>query len=397
MGVAVAVESLVARLLREEHELAPLEVRPLLTREVMDLGFDELGVYMVDPEQRVLVPMPPNDGDDPIGIDSTLPGRVYQRAVVVRETADASRVWFPVRDGIDRLGAMMLAHPSWDDELVAACESLAAVVAGFMVSKGQYTDDFTCALRTQPMTLGAELCWSLLPPLSFATEMVRVSAALEPAYAVSGDSFDYALDDQILHVAIFDGMGHDLEAARLTELMVSGYRHGRRRQLPLDEAYVALDELLRDAFGAGRFVTAQLATLDVSNGRLDVVSAGHPGPLLIRAGHVMDLQAERPALPLGLGDLDVGVLEVRTHSLQPDDRLLFYTDGLTEARAPDGSQFGVERLVETVEHARADSHVLAEAVRRLMHTLGAFRDGEWHDDATLVMVHWTPGHAPSSG
>jgi serine phosphatase RsbU (regulator of sigma subunit) len=151
---------------------------------------------------------------------------------------------------------------------------------------------------------------------------------------------------------------------------------------------------LCEEFGIGRFVTAQLATFDVTTGRLDLVSAGHPGPLLVRERHVIDLQADRPAVPLGLGDLDVGELTIRSHLLQPDDRLLFYTDGLTEARAPDGSLFGVERLVETVERARGDTHVLAEAVRRLMHTLGAFRDDVWRDDATLMMVHWTPGGVP---
>jgi serine phosphatase RsbU (regulator of sigma subunit) len=105
---------------------------------------------------------------------------------------------------------------------------------------------------------------------------------------------------------------------------------------------------------------------------------------------VIDLQAARPALPLGLGDIGTGEIDVRTRSLQPGDRLLCYTDGLVDARGPDGSQFGVERLVDTVERARDDTHVLAEALRRLMHTLGAFRDDVWRDDATLVMVHWTP-------
>ena len=390
--LAVALDALVAKLLRDAHRLAPLEVRSKVTRDLADLGFEDVAVYVVDHGQRTLVPMPPSDGDDDVlDIDSTIGGRVYQSEVVTRDADDPSRVWFPVRDGIDRLGVMRLGRGTWDDELVAGCQSLAAVVAGLLVSKGKYTDDFAWAQRRQSMELGAELCWSLLPPLSFSTGIVSVAAALEPAYAVSGDSFDYALNGQTLHLAIFDGMGHDLGAARLAELMVLGYRHCRREHRTLDETYVALDGLLRDAFGVGRFVTAQLATLDVSTGTLDLVSAGHPGPLLVRDRHVIDLQADRATLPLGLGDLEVGELRIRSHLLQPDDRLLFYTDGLTEARAPDGSSFGVERLVDTVEVARGDTHVLAEAVRRLMHTLGTFRDDVWRDDATLMMVHWTPG------
>jgi hypothetical protein len=387
--MGAAIESLVAELLRAAHELAPLEIRPALARRLLDLGFVDVGIYVADHEQRSLVPLPPSD-DEILGIDATLAGRVYQRTVVLREAGDPSRTWFPVRDGIDRLGAMVLAHPAWDDALVAGCESLAAVVAGLLVSKNEYTDDFACARRRGTMLLGAEICWSRLPPLSFSTGTVSVAGALEPAYAVSGDAFDDALDEQVLHVAVFDGMGHDLEAARLAELMVSAYRHCRRQQMSLAQTYVELDGLLRDSFGTGRFVTAQLATLDVDDGRLEVLSAGHPGPLVVRDGHVIDLQAARPALPLGLGDIGTGEIDVRTRSLQPGDRLLCYTDGLVDARGPDGSQFGVERLVDTVERARDDTHVLAEALRRLMHTLGAFRDDVWRDDATLVMVHWTP-------
>ena len=389
--MAVDVESTIATLLRDTHELAPVELRPVLSRALAPLGFYEVEVFLADHEQRRLVPLPPAEGRDALGIDTTLPGRVYQRSTKARESGDDSRVWFPVRDGVERIGVLLLAHTSWDDKLLRACDSLAALVASLVVSKSQYTDDFEFVRRSEEMKLGAELCWSLLPPLSFSTGDVSVSAALEPSYAVSGDSFDYALNGRTLEVGIFDGMGHDLSAARTTELIVSSYRHCRRRKLALKDTYAVLDGVMREAFGPDRFVTAQLATLDTTNGQFDVLNAGHPGPLLVRDGHVVNLRGSRPALPFGLGDLDDAPVAVQTHTLQADDRLLFYTDGLTEARAADGSEFGEERLVDTVERARSETHVLAEAVRRLMHQLGAFRDHVWHDDATLVMVHWTPG------
>jgi serine phosphatase RsbU (regulator of sigma subunit) len=77
-------------------------------------------------------------------------------------------------------------------------------------------------------------------------------------------------------------------------------------------------------------------------------------------------------------------------SLRPDDRLLMYTDGVTEARSEEGALFGEQRLIDVVERARKDTDLLAEAVRRVMHDLGTFRGGDWRDDATLVVVHWTP-------
>ena len=264
-------------------------------------------------------------------------------------------------------------------------------MAGLLISKGSFTDDFVRAQPAQPLTLGADICWSSLPTLSFSTGEISVAGALQPAYEVAGDAFDYAVNGSSLHLAIFDGMGHDLQAARLTELAISGYRHCRRRLRSLPETYEHLDELLRDTFGDHRFVTGQLAVLDAVTGTLEILNAGHPGPLLVRDGHVTDLRAvEVRALPFGVGDLGRAPIRTRTVTLQPGDRVLLYTDGITEARGPDGELFGEERLVDVVERGRTETHVLAEAVRRLVQVLGTFQDGVWRDDATIVMVHWTP-------
>jgi serine phosphatase RsbU (regulator of sigma subunit) len=389
---AAAVEALIAELLRDAHDLAPLALRSTLEQRLAALGFADVALYVVDHDQRRLVPVPPAiPGDTSLGVDATLAGQAYQEAVPVREPADPARMWFPVRDGIDRLGVLGLSFGSWDDDLAAACESLAALVAGLLVSKGEYTDDFTLVRRHRPMTLGAEICSSRLPPLSLSTGDVSVAGALEPAYTVSGDAFDYALNGSSLHIGIFDGMGHDLLAARLADLMVSGYRYCRRARMSLADTYHHLDGLLRDGFGHDRFCTAQLAVFDAETRTLELVNAGHPGPLLVRNGRADALPGADRALPLGLGDLARSPVTTRTVSLQPDDRLLMYTDGVTEARSEQGSFFGEERLVDVVERARKETNLLAEAVRRAMHDLDAFRGGQWRDDATLVLVHWTPG------
>jgi serine phosphatase RsbU (regulator of sigma subunit) len=282
----------------------------------------------------------------------------------------------------------MLARASFDDELAAACEPLAALVALLLLSKNEFTDEFLLTRRSRPMALGAEIRWGSLPPLSFSCPRVSVAAALEPAHEVSGDAFDYALNGDLLHVGIFDGMGHELESSLLSDVTVATYRHARRRGASLEAVYAAIDQLLRDRFDDGRFVTAQLAVLDVARGELRLLNAGHPGPLLIRRGRVISLRGRRVALPLGLGDVGDGDITEQVHALEPGDRLLFYTDGLTEARAPDGSLFGEHRLADTIERACSDQHPAAEAVRRLMLTLGEFRDHDWQDDATIVMVQW---------
>lgn len=381
------VHALLGGLLDEAHMLAPSDLVPLLQRRLQALAFTEVVVYVVDHEQRRLVPLPPTEANV-IGIDATLGGRVYQTMSTAMAGTDPVRLWLVIRDGVDRLGVLMLERFAYDDELVEACTQLAALVAQLLLSKNQLTDEFVVARRSREMALGAEIRWTSLPPLSFSCDRVSVAAALEPAHEVSGDAFDYALNGNVLHVAIFDGMGHQLDSSLLTDLAVAAYRHARRRGASIEEMYVEIDRLLRDRYDDGRFVTAQLAVLDVRRGELGWLNAGHPGPLLVRRGRVIALRGRAVALPLGLGDVGTGEVTVQSQTLEPGDRLLFYTDGLTEARAPDGSLFGEARLVDTIERACSDQHAPAEAVRRLMHALGEFRKHEWHDDASIVMVQW---------
>ena len=100
-----------------------------------------------------------------------------------------------------------------DDDDRRLLRRLAGLVADMLVTKNAYTDQFFQARRREPMSVAAEIQWSLLPPLSMSVPQVAVAGILEPAYDVAGDSFDYALNDDILHVAMIDAMGHGLDAA----------------------------------------------------------------------------------------------------------------------------------------------------------------------------------------
>src|SRR3954468_22367174 len=252
------VQSLLGRLLDEAHMLAPKDLVPLLQRDLRKLAFTDVVVYVVDHEQRCLVPIPPTEAKG-IAIDATVGGRVYQTASTALAGTDPVRLWLVIRDGVDRLGVLMLERFAFDDELVAACTQLAALVAQLLLSKNHLTDEFVVARRSRDMALGAEIRWASLPPLSFSCGRVSVAAALEPAHEVSGDAFDYAMNGDLLHLGIFDGMGHELESSLLSDVTVATYRHARRRGASLEDMYAAIDHLLRDRFDDGRFVTAQLA------------------------------------------------------------------------------------------------------------------------------------------
>jgi serine phosphatase RsbU (regulator of sigma subunit) len=257
-----------------------------------------------------------------------------------------------------------------------------------VVSKTQYGDALVMARRRRPMTLAAELRWSLLPPLNFTCPQAGIARVLEPVYEVAGDAFDYAINGDVLHLAIFDAMGHGLEASRMANLAVTAYRHARRQQHDLVLTYRYIDTMIAEVFGEDRFVTGQLAELDHSTGRVHWVNAGHPPPLLVRDGKVsLALQAE-PWVPFGIGGPALSVAE---HSLQPADRLLFFTDGVVEARPSSGGEaFGVERLVDLTRRAMADRHTLAETARRLARSVVDHREGTLEDDATILLLGWNP-------
>jgi serine phosphatase RsbU (regulator of sigma subunit) len=277
---------------------------------------------------------------------------------------------------------------------LAACERYAHFIALLVVTKSAYTDFFELLRRTAPMTLASELIWELVPPLVLASEDFVLSALLEPCYDIGGDAFDYALDEGVLHVAVFDAMGHGLPAAGMASLAISAYRHSRRNGDGPAAAYTAIDAALADQHLASRFVTALIAQLDLSTGQLLWVSAGHPAPLLLRDGRLVKTLDLAPAPPLALQLASGRPLEGR-EALEPGDMLVLYTDGLTEARRPGGELFTVERLGEFIEREAASGRSAPETLRQLREAIIERGAGALNDDATAVLVEWRRGSGPA--
>jgi serine phosphatase RsbU (regulator of sigma subunit) len=234
------------------------------------------------------------------------------------------------------------------------------------------------------MSLPAEMMWSLLPHLTFATDRVVITGILEPAYEVGGDAFDYAVNGDIAHVAIFDAMGHGLDATVLTTVVLGAYRNARRSGLDLADTYRSIDKWITAKL-PDCFVTGVLAELDTASGRYREISAGHPPALLLRDGHLVKTLPSPTALPLGLGDWPPGLVE---ETLEPGDRLLLFTDGVVEARGKTGEFFGVERLVDFVCKALANRLPAPETMRRLVSAILDHQHGELQDDATALFVEW---------
>lgn len=382
---------MIGGLIDSSHNMLPTLVPQVVARHAASAGAGDVVIYLQDYEQNFLVPLDDANGTwEPLSIDGTVAGRAFRTSTLMETDADGQgvRLFLPLLNGADRTGVLMMTVSAVDARVRLAMTRFASSVTDLIISKGLHTDTFFQARRTSSMTLSAEMQWHLLPSLTVITPQVELAGILEPAYEVGGDAFDYAVNDNVADIAIFDAMGHNLDASMMANLVVGAYRHARRNDVGLAQMYATLDEAVGNQFTAEQFATVLLAQLHLDTGELMWVNAGHPSPMLFR-GHsfVRYLQSVTTTLPVGFGGANPFIT---TEGLQPGDRVVFYTDGVVE-EILDGEQFGEDRLIETLSGHFANQLPLAEVVRRISHDLMRQRGGSTSDDATLVVMEWVGG------
>jgi sigma-B regulation protein RsbU (phosphoserine phosphatase) len=212
-------------------------------------------------------------------------------------------------------------------------------------------------------------------------ERLELSGVWQPARTMGGDYYDLLkLGDHELAVCIGDVAGKGMPAA----LLMSGLQAAVRASASNSPRDLCerVRRVVVSSLSGGRFVTFFYATLDTESMRLRWCNAGHNAPILARAdGTILRLSDGGPAFTRLFRDTGYAEREI---ALMPGDRLVLFTDGVSEATDASGELFGEERIEELV----ADSRELdaRELQQTIVDAASSYSRGELEDDLTLVVV-----------
>ncbi|WP_307710598.1 PP2C family protein-serine/threonine phosphatase [Streptomyces sp. V1I6] len=382
-------------LLADSHVMSFEHLPELVSRHAATAGVTDVQIYLGD-LQRDVLRLLPTEGRQAermhpaeVHVEGSVAGRAYQYGRITAGatgTDGAQCWWIPLLDGTERLGVLHVAARADDESAQETLLALASLVAMLVVSCRVTSDSYARLSRSKAMNVAAEMQWQLMPPRTYADGRVTIGAVMEPAYQVSGDAYDYAIAGDIVHLSVFDAMGHDTAAGLTANLAVGACRNRRRQGTGLADLGDAIETVILEQFGHNRYVTGILADLDTTTGVLTWISRGHHPPVVIRGGRWSSLLNCPPSHPMG-SDLDLPTTVCREH-LQPGDRVVLYTDGITEARTAAGVEFGLAAFVDFLIRHHADGLPVPETLRRLMRALRQHHNDRLQDDATILLCEW---------
>ena len=245
-----------------------------------------------------------------------------------------------------------------------------------------YTDAVHAVRRRKDTQPAAEIQQNLLPPRLARVDRADVAGGVLPGYDVGGDFFDYAANADGLWLVVADATGKGNSAAALSSLAIGALRAARRGGAGLQEAASLADEAIL-SLDMELYLTAVLGSWDPNAYRLRWINCGHPTPLVVRAdGRVDELDGER-TYPLGMR-FSQRRFPVLSAVVGPGDRLLLYSDGVSERRTADGGRVGEHGLRAILTELGPRS--AATTVRGLQDAVINASPEPLRDDATLLVI-----------
>jgi sigma-B regulation protein RsbU (phosphoserine phosphatase) len=224
----------------------------------------------------------------------------------------------------------------------------------------------------------------MLPSESLRAGAVMISHEFQPIAAVGGDFLDYfQLTDESVGLYLGDVSGKGLPAALYAALAVGTLRGVHKTGTSPHEVLATLNRRLMIRGMPRRHTAIQYAVFDPNSHELQISSAGMPGPFHLCGKGCRTL--ELTGIPPGL--FAATSYETLTLRLQPGESVLFCTDGITDAFARDGEQFGIERLQELCGAQRPIAP--AELLGRIFTAVENFSHGrEQHDDMAAAVFQY---------
>lgn len=386
MGRAVGLLELSGGLLQALDGAMPGRLVPVL-REFLQRHADarDVEVLLADYELRELRQLTPEQGPPrTVPIEGSRAGECFNSQVVVTEPADAgTTVLVPLSLRAERLGVLqVLFDQPVVPDVLRGLREVALSASYVLVACGSCSDVVEVARRAEPLNVAAEMQWNLQPLRAFATDEFSIAGQLIPAYEVGGDCYDYNVGTTHLDLSSLDAMGHGVQASLLAALTTAVMRNARRAGDGPVAQITQADRQLLSRFGGDQFVTALAMRLDLTDGTVEAVNAGHPQPWRVRNGQACPVELS-PQLPVGM--FEATTYRPQSLQLEAGDRLVIITDGILEAGAP-GTEFGEQRLAAMLL-AAADL-TPHQCVAEVLRTVRTFAP-KMHDDATVICLDWS--------
>src|SRR5229473_2077561 len=210
----------------------------------------------------------------------------------------------------------------------------------------------------------------------------EIASAWQSAGVVGGDYFDILpLSEETLVLCIADVSGKGMPAALLMSNLQAAVRGLSSLSLAPNLLCSRLNSIVYRNTDSDRFITFLYAQLDGATRRLTYVNAGHNAPFVVRSDGSHERLREGGAV---LGVFATRNYEMGSAQLSPGDRVILFTDGVTEACNPAGEEFGEARLLRLLQEQRSLSADGLQA--KILAAVAEFSGGRWQDDATLVVL-----------